>query len=86
VALQQGFATGEMGFNINLRCKNPERSLSLFGLAVRYFRARAGFAGDGCCGALGLPRFTGVSSTRDSDGREWGLRTYSVMQALSQRN
>jgi hypothetical protein len=35
---------------------------------------------------LGLPRFTGVSSTRNSDGREWGLRTYSVMQALSQRN
>jgi len=35
---------------------------------------------------LGLPRFTGVSSARDSDGREWGFRTYSVMQALSQRN
>jgi hypothetical protein len=30
--LQQGFATGEMGFNINLRCKNPERSLSALGL------------------------------------------------------
>jgi hypothetical protein len=29
-----GFATGEMGFNINLRCKNPERSLSVLVLAV----------------------------------------------------
>ena len=27
--LQQGFAAGGMGFNINLRCKNPERFLAL---------------------------------------------------------
>jgi hypothetical protein len=28
VGLHQGFTPGEMGFNINLRSKNPEQSLS----------------------------------------------------------
>jgi hypothetical protein len=29
--LQQGFATSEMGFNIDLRCKNPEPPMSALG-------------------------------------------------------
>jgi hypothetical protein len=29
--LQQGFATSEMGFNVNLRCKNPEPPMSQMG-------------------------------------------------------
>jgi hypothetical protein len=39
------------GWVLNLRCKNPEWSLYVLVLAVLYFRARAGFAGYGCCGA-----------------------------------
>jgi hypothetical protein len=84
--LQQGFATGEMGFNMNLRCKNPERSLSALGLGCSLIPGARWLCRRRMLRCLGLPRFTGVSSTRDSDGREWGLRTYSVMQALSQRN
>ena len=47
MGLQQGFAAGETGFNIN--SQNGPCRLSV--LAALQFRARAGFAGDGFCGA-----------------------------------
>jgi hypothetical protein len=59
---------------INLRCKNPERSLSALGLGCSLIPGARWLCRRRMLRCLGLPRFTGISSTRDSDGavRIWG--------------
>jgi hypothetical protein len=60
--LQQRFAIGEMAFNINLR--NPERSLSAFGLGCSLIPGARRLCRRRMLRCLGLSRFTACDNDR----------------------
>jgi hypothetical protein len=62
VQLQQGFATGEMGFNDKF-----ERSLSALGFGFSLIPGARWLCRRRMLRCSGLARFTDVGSTRDSD-------------------